>query len=82
MQLFHVIDDAQAILHSKGQYRQVPMYHRGAKVYAKWGASFIRLLGNGCTSHPNVRWDEYELEGGVEDTGRPGQGPVFKQPET
>lgn len=54
--LFHVIDGAQAILCSKGVYRQVALYRREDRVYAKWGSGFVRLGSDGGTSVPHVSW--------------------------
>lgn len=56
MELFHVIDDAVAILRSKGVFRQVPVYRRGEEVFAKHGSGFIKLLSAGHTTQPNISW--------------------------
>jgi len=58
--LFHKIDDAFVITLSKGVFRQVEVYHREQRVYAKHGSGYIRLLGARCTSTPNVSWDELD----------------------
>lgn len=55
--LFHVIDDAQVVLRSKGVFKQVKLYRRGEHVYAGWGSGFIRLLKHGQTTHPSVSYD-------------------------
>ena len=65
MDFFTAVPDAQAILHSKGVYRQVALYTRGDKVYAKWGAGFVRLSQGGATSHPNVRWADFDPGHGI-----------------
>lgn len=54
--LFHVIDGAQAVLCSKGVYRQAPLFYREDRIYAKWGGGFIRLGSGNGTSVPNVSW--------------------------
>lgn len=54
--LFHVIDGAQAILHSRGVYRQVPLFRREDRIYAKWGSGFVRLGSGSGTSVPHVSW--------------------------
>jgi hypothetical protein len=52
--LFHVIDGAQAVLCSRGVYRQVPLFRREDRIYAKWGAGFVRLGSGSGTSVPHV----------------------------
>lgn len=63
MHLFHIIDDATAILRSKGVYRQVTVYRRGDEVFAKWGAGYVKLLSAGHTTHPNVSWVDVDPAG-------------------
>lgn len=63
MERFHIIDDAAAVLRSKGVYRQAKVYRRGNDVYAGWGNGFIRLLRGSATTHPNVSWDGIEADG-------------------
>jgi hypothetical protein len=60
MQFFTIIPDAQAIVHSRGVYRQVPLYQRGNTIYAKHGGGYIRLSRGGGTSHPNVKWADID----------------------
>ena len=55
--LFHVIDDAHTVLRRKGVFRQAKLYRRAGKVYAGLGAGFVRLMGNGGTTHPEVLWE-------------------------
>ena len=43
MERFHVIEDAAAILVSKGVYRQAKVYRRGKELFAAYGAGFVRL---------------------------------------
>lgn len=59
--LFHVIDGAQAVLHSKGVYRQAALYRREDRIYAKWGSGFVRLGADRGTSVPSVSW--YAIDG-------------------
>jgi len=54
--LFHVIDDAQVVLRSKGVFRQAKVYERCNKLYAAWGSGFITIGRGGLTSLPNVSW--------------------------
>ena len=56
MDFFTAIQEAQAILHSRGVYRQVPLFERGGHVYAKQGQGFVRLMAGGTTSTPNGKW--------------------------
>lgn len=58
MDFFTAIQEAQAILHSRGVYRQVPLFTRGGHVYARQGTGFIRLMQGGTTSSPNGKWIE------------------------
>lgn len=45
MQLFHRIEDAQAIVRSKsGVYKQAELYHRAGKVFVKVNGGFIRIV--------------------------------------
>lgn len=59
MERFHVIDDAAAILVSKGVYRQAKVYRRGKELFAAYGTGFIRIYKNG-TSLPNVRCEDVD----------------------
>lgn len=59
--LFHIIDDAQVILRSKGVFRQAKVYRRGDRLYAGWGSGFIRLGGRDATSCPNVSYEALSL---------------------
>lgn len=43
MQLFHIIDDAECILLSRGVYKQSPVYRRGDRVFAKHAGGFVRI---------------------------------------
>lgn len=60
MERFHVIEDAAAILRSRGVFRQAKVYRRGTALYAQWGVGFIRLHQNG-TSLPNVTCEAIEI---------------------
>lgn len=62
MERFHIIDDAAAILVSKGVYRQAKVYRRGKDLFASHGSGFIRLFREG-TSLPNVRLDAIDVPG-------------------
>jgi len=58
------IPEGQAIVHSRGVYRQVPLYERGGKVYARHGGGYVRLSQGGATSSPTVRWAEFDTPNG------------------
>jgi hypothetical protein len=54
---FHVIDDIQIVLRSRGVYRQSKVYQRHGRLYAGLGSGFVVLLQSGGTSCPNVSWE-------------------------
>jgi hypothetical protein len=60
MDYFTEIPDATAITCSNGVYRQVKMYARGDRVYARHGAGFVRMHQGQTTSAPGVRWIEFD----------------------
>jgi len=79
MSLFHVIDDAQVILRSKGVYKQAKVYQRNDRLYAGHGSGFIGLSKSGTTG-PNISVDELVLgfEPDADPLGRlymPGKAP-------
>lgn len=59
--LFHVIEDAHAVLRSKGVYHKKKVYRRGDRLFAGWGSGFIRLGGGDATSCPNVSCESLSL---------------------
>lgn len=62
MDLFHVVDDAAAILRFKGGlFRQTKVYRRGDVVYAGVSGGFLKLLPRGNTSNPNVSWIDSDV---------------------
>lgn len=65
MNFITAIDEGQAIIHSRGIYRQVPLYQRDGKIYAKHGGGFVRLSQGGATSAPNIRWAEIDTPHGT-----------------
>ncbi len=65
MNFITAIPEGQAIVHSRSVYRQVPIYERGGKIYAKHGGGFVRLSQGGATSAPNVRWAELDTPNGT-----------------
>jgi len=57
MNLFHIVDDAAAILRQRGRYSQKKVYRRGEEIYAQADKStFIKLLKGNGTSDPNISW--------------------------
>ncbi len=60
MERFHEMDNAAAILASKGVYKQVKVFRRDKALYAQYGGGFIRLYKGG-TSLPNIRLDDLEV---------------------
>lgn len=71
MEYFTAIPEAQAVIHSKGVYRQVPLYQRATRIYAKSGAGYVRLMQGGATSAANIRWADIDCPEGAwtEDRG-------------
>ena len=64
--LFHVIDDATAILRGKsGVWRQAKVYRLGDHLFAGYGAGFVRLYADHGTSRPDTFLDRLQ---GVEFT--------------
>lgn len=62
MTRFHIIDDAVAILRSRGVYKQAKLYARQGQLYAGHGSGFIMLFASGGTSLPNVSWEEADAD--------------------
>jgi hypothetical protein len=60
MNFFTPIPEGQAIIHSRGVYRQVPIFERAGQIYAKQGGGFVRLICGGATSSTNIRWAEID----------------------
>ena len=56
MDYFSPIPEGQAIILNRGVYRQSAVFSRAGKVYAKYGAGFVRLMQGRTSSHPNIRW--------------------------
>lgn len=63
--LFHVIEDAQVVLRSKGTFYQKKVYRRGDRLFAGWGAGFIRIGAGDATSNPHVSWETLDLPAGL-----------------
>lgn len=63
MNRFHVIDDAAAILRSKGVFKQVKVFRRADALYAAHAGGFIRLYKGGGTSAPTIAWDDLDVLG-------------------
>lgn len=59
MHRFHKLDNAAVILQSKGRFQQADVYVRAGELYAKQGASFIRINARG-TSVPSILWTDIE----------------------
>lgn len=74
MKYFSEIPEGQAIICSNGVYRQVRIARRAGKIYAKFGAGYVRLSAGGASSHPKVRW--YEIDPG-DGSFEEKQGAVF-----
>lgn len=71
MDYFSEIPDAHAIIYANGVYRQVKLAARAGRLYARYGAGYVRLMQGGGSSHPKVRWNEIDTPDGAyrEKTG-------------
>jgi len=78
MDYFSEIPEGQAIICRRGAYRQTPLFTRAGKIYAKYGAGFVRLHQRGGTSEPIVRW--YQIDVGEANYSER-NGSVFYHPE-
>lgn len=78
--LFHIIPDAQAILRSKGVFKQAKVYRRGDRIYAQWGSGFIRLGGRDATSCPGVSYESLDLPADIASimTSGPTREPILQ----
>ena len=58
--MFHIIEGAHVVTHSRGVYRQSDVYRNNEGViFAKHGAGFIKITRHG-TSVPNIRVIEHD----------------------
>lgn len=71
MDLFHVIEEGQAIVRSRGVFRQVKIYRRADDVFAGYGGGFIKLLGMKSTTSPNISWVDIDGPNITLDRGQP-----------
>lgn len=65
MERFHRIDDAEAIVHHKGVFRQSPLFRRGAELFVKHGSGFVRLYSGGGTGIPAMTWKDIDPGSGA-----------------
>lgn len=59
---FQKIDSHAAIIVENGVYRQVDVYRRGNRLFAKVGSGFIRLMADGSTTKAKARLDAISIE--------------------
>ena len=64
--LFHIIQDAQVVLRSKGTYFQRKVFRRGDRLFAQHGSGFIRLGGGDATSCPGISYETLDLPPHIE----------------
>lgn len=77
--LFHIIEDAHVIVRSKGVFRQAKVYRRGERLFAGYGAGFIRLGSGDSTSAPGVAYEDLDMPPTVVYTPRTQtQAPLFR----
>lgn len=60
MDLFTIVEGGKVITTEKGVYRQSDLFERKGQLYAAHRTGFARLLTNGVTTVPHVRWDDIE----------------------
>lgn len=63
MERFHIIPEAEAIVRSRGVFKQVKVYQRAGAVYVGVGGGFVRLYMGGNTGQPNLAWDDIDIPG-------------------
>ena len=69
---FTAIQGSVVLFRHKFVYKQSEGYTRGDKLYIKACGGFVRMKENGDTSHPDIVWQETDIEG-VEIKGRSGK---------
>jgi hypothetical protein len=69
--LFHdIADEFVVLVNRRGVYRQAKLYRRDKGLYAGASGGFIRLLTEGGTSVPDIRWEGLTLAHRVGRLGR------------
>lgn len=63
MELFHIIDDAQAVIKKCGIFYQVKVYRRSTEIFVQHGSGFVKLSSRGNTSVPNICWLDLNAKG-------------------
>lgn len=71
MNFFTRVEDGHVIVRKGGVYRQTALYRRKEKLFAQFGAGFVRLAGGGATSVTSLSWLEIDCgdDGYVERGG-------------
>lgn len=59
--MFTKVEEAYAVIVSKGVYRQCDVYERKSRLFVKYGSGFIYLGQRNSTSVTNVRLEEIVL---------------------
>lgn len=62
MDLFHIIDEAQAVVLNKGVFKQVRVYRRAEEIYVESGKGFVKCYASGGVSTPNGRWIDIDSD--------------------
>ena len=79
---FSIIQDGQAVIRHGVVHRQVAIYDRGGKVYAKSGSGFVRVFGDGRTAHTDIKWEDLFMGDIIyPDKSKPGQLEVINESE-
>lgn len=63
MERFHIIPEAEAIVRSKGVFKQVKVYQRAGALFIGAGGGFVRIYKDGNTGMPNLSWDDIDIPG-------------------
>lgn len=70
MHYFSTVPEGQVVTLNRGVYRQSQLFVRDGKLYAKYGAGYVRLHQGGSSSLPNMRWLEIDAgDGSYKESG-------------
>jgi len=62
MKQFHKIEEATAIIRSRGKFKQVDVYRRGVRLFVEYSGGYAMLMANGGTSIPNLSCIEFSIQ--------------------
>lgn len=58
MSQFKIVSDASVVLYRQGVEREVPVAHRKGRLYAKHGAGWVKLAGQGQLAVKGMSWSD------------------------